>query len=330
MRTDWTRAEIAELFDFRSSSACSSGQGARANHAAGEVQLCTLLSIKTGGCPEDCGYCSQSAHADTGLKADEADGRRRGARSRRAQAKDARLAALLHGRGVARPQGPRHARARRRWSQGVQAMGLETCMTLGMLTPSQAERARRRRARLLQPQYRHLARDITATIITTRTFEERLETLENVRDAGHQRSAAAGSSGWARRAPTGSASSTRWRRCRVTPRACRSTRWCRSRARCWATCSPTRRWRRSTTSSSSAPSRSRGSPCRDRWCACPPAARACRKRPRRCASSPAPTASSRGDKLLTAANAGDDQDAAMFAKLGLKPMAARNRCAWAA
>ena len=71
MHTNWTRAEIAALFDqpftelvFRAA------EVHRANHAPGEVQLCTLLSIKTGGCPEDCGYCSQSAHAKTGLKAE--------------------------------------------------------------------------------------------------------------------------------------------------------------------------------------------------------------------------------------------------------------------
>ena len=69
-RTDWTRDEIAALFDlpfmelvFRAA------EVHRAHHAADEVQLCTLLSVKTGGCPEDCGYCAQSVHADAGVKA---------------------------------------------------------------------------------------------------------------------------------------------------------------------------------------------------------------------------------------------------------------------
>lgn len=70
-RTDWTRAEIAALFDLPFDELMWRAQGVhRAHHAAGEVQLCTLLSIKTGGCPEDCGYCSQSVSAESGLKAD--------------------------------------------------------------------------------------------------------------------------------------------------------------------------------------------------------------------------------------------------------------------
>ena len=70
-RTDWTRADIGALFDlpftellFRAATVH------RAHHAPDQVQLCTLLSIKTGGCPEDCGYCAQSAHHGTGLKAE--------------------------------------------------------------------------------------------------------------------------------------------------------------------------------------------------------------------------------------------------------------------
>ncbi|MBX9797447.1 MAG: biotin synthase, partial [Sphingomonas sp.] len=70
-RNDWTRAEIAALFDLPFDELMWRAQGVhRAHHAPGEVQLCTLLSIKTGGCPEDCGYCSQSASHDTGLKAE--------------------------------------------------------------------------------------------------------------------------------------------------------------------------------------------------------------------------------------------------------------------
>ena len=69
-RTDWTRAEIAALFDLPFDELMFQAQTVhRAHHAAGEVQLCTLLSIKTGGCPEDCGYCSQSKSADSGFKA---------------------------------------------------------------------------------------------------------------------------------------------------------------------------------------------------------------------------------------------------------------------
>ena len=71
LRTDWTRAEITALFDLPFDELMFRAQTVhRAHHAAGEAQLCTLLSIKTGGCPEDCGYCSQSASADTQLKAE--------------------------------------------------------------------------------------------------------------------------------------------------------------------------------------------------------------------------------------------------------------------
>src|SRR3546814_11941100 len=75
-RTDWTREEIAELFNLPFDELMWEAQGVhRRHHARGEVQLCTLLSIKTGGCVEDCGYCSQSKHADSGLKATKPIGR---------------------------------------------------------------------------------------------------------------------------------------------------------------------------------------------------------------------------------------------------------------
>ena len=70
IRNDWARADVAALFDMPLLDLLYEAQGVhRRFHAANEVQLSTLLSIKTGGCPEDCGYCSQSAHAKTGLKA---------------------------------------------------------------------------------------------------------------------------------------------------------------------------------------------------------------------------------------------------------------------
>ena len=116
-RTDWTRAEIADLFDLPFTELVfRAAEVHRAHHAAGEVQLCTLLSIKTGGCPEDCGYCSQSAHANTGLKAEklmDVDAVLAAA----ARGQGAWLAALLHGRGVARAEGPRHGQRSARWSR---------------------------------------------------------------------------------------------------------------------------------------------------------------------------------------------------------------------
>ena len=70
-RTNWTRDELRSLFDLPFTDLLfRAAETHRAHHAPGEVQLCTLLSIKTGGCPEDCGYCSQSASANFGLKAE--------------------------------------------------------------------------------------------------------------------------------------------------------------------------------------------------------------------------------------------------------------------
>ena len=150
-----------------------------------------------------------------------------------------RLAALLHGRGVAQPQGPRHARAVAMVAgrEGDRARDLHDA---GHADADAGATAGRRRARLLQPQPRHLAR-----ILWRRSSPRAPMPTGSIRwrmsARRASRSAAAGSWGWARRAPTASASSTRSRRCRAIPRACRSTRWCRSPAPCSATCSRTRR-----------------------------------------------------------------------------------------
>ncbi len=181
-RRDWTRAEIAALFDlpftelvFRAASVH------REHHAPDEVQLCTLLSIKTGGCPEDCGYCSQSAHADSGVKATRLMDVRAVLQSA-AQAKDAGSQRFCMGAAWRNPK-DRDMPAIVEIVKGVAAMGMETCMTLGMLTPDQA--AQLKEAGL--DYYNHnidTAPENYANVITTRSFEERLETLENVRGAG--------------------------------------------------------------------------------------------------------------------------------------------------
>ena len=146
-----------------------------------EVQISTLLSIKTGGCPEDCAYCPQSMHYDTGVKAD------------KLMSVDAVVA-------EARP--PRQAGASRfcmgaAWREpkdrdldkvcemvaGVKSLGLETCATLGMLTGDQARRLKR--AGL--DYYNHnldTSPEYYGEIITTRTYQDRLDTLAHVRDAG--------------------------------------------------------------------------------------------------------------------------------------------------
>jgi biotin synthase len=181
-RTDWTRPEIAELFDLPFSELVfRAAEVHRAHHAAGEVQLCTLLSIKTGGCPEDCGYCSQSVHADTGLKA----GKLMDVEAVLAKAAEARAAGSQRFcMGAAwRELKDRDLDAVCGMVRAVKGLGLETCMTLGMLTAEQA----RALGDAGLDYYNHnidTSPEHYGAIITTRTFEERLDTLEHVRAAG--------------------------------------------------------------------------------------------------------------------------------------------------
>ena len=136
-RTDWTRAEIAELFDLPFTELLfRAAEVHRAHHKADEVQLCTLLSIKTGGCAEDCGYCSQSVHADSGVKATKLMDVR-GVLQSAAQAKDAGSTRFCMGAAWRNPK-DRDMPAIVEIVKGVRAMGMETCMTLGMLTQAQA------------------------------------------------------------------------------------------------------------------------------------------------------------------------------------------------
>ena len=136
-RTSWTRGEIAELFDLPFTELVFRAADVhRAHHAASEVQLCTLLSIKTGGCPEDCGYCSQSAHAKSGLKAEklmDVDAVLAAA----AEAKAAGSQRFCMGAAWRSPK-DRDMAALTGMVAEVKRLGLETCMTLGMLTGDQA------------------------------------------------------------------------------------------------------------------------------------------------------------------------------------------------
>lgn len=181
-RTDWSREEIRALFAlpftellFRAATVH------RAHHAPDQIQLCTLLSIKTGGCPEDCGYCSQSAHADSGVKAT----RLMDVRSvlqMAAQAKDAGSQRFCMGAAWRNPK-DKDMPAIVEMVKGVRDMGLETCMTLGMLTPSQAQTL----ADAGLDYYNHnidTSPERYGEVITTRSFEDRLDTLEHVRSAG--------------------------------------------------------------------------------------------------------------------------------------------------
>jgi biotin synthase len=179
---DWTREDVACLFDLPFTELVfRAAEVHRVHHAAGEVQLCTLLSIKTGGCPEDCGYCSQSAHAETGLRAGKLmDVDAVIASAREAKARGSQRFCM----GAAwREPKDRDMPALTRMVAEVKAMGLETCMTLGMLD---REQARALKAAGLD-YYNHnidTSPEHYGDIITTRTFQERLDTLEQVRNAG--------------------------------------------------------------------------------------------------------------------------------------------------
>jgi biotin synthase len=182
IRTDWTRAEIAALFDLPFTELVfRAAEVHRTHHRAGEVQLCTLLSIKTGGCPEDCGYCSQSVHADSGVEATRLMDVQE-VLQRAAQAKDAGSQRFCMGAAWRNPK-DRDMPAIVAIVQGVRAMGLETCMTLGMLTPKQAGML----AEAGLDYYNHnidSSPEYYERVISTRTFADRLDTLENVRAAG--------------------------------------------------------------------------------------------------------------------------------------------------
>ena len=182
MRTDWTREEIAELFDLPFLDLVARAHDVHVrHHPENEVQLSTLLSIKTGGCAEDCGYCSQSVSADSGLKAEklmDADAVVAAA----AEAKAAGSGRFCMGAAWREPK-ERDMPALIDMVSRVKALGLETCMTLGMLEGDQAQRL----ADAGLDYYNHnidTSPENYGNVITTRTFQDRLDTLERVRQAG--------------------------------------------------------------------------------------------------------------------------------------------------
>ncbi|MDT9600821.1 biotin synthase BioB [Sphingosinicella rhizophila] len=182
IRTDWTRDEIGGLFDMPFMDLLWRAQQVhREWHRPNEVQLSTLLSIKTGGCAEDCGYCSQSAFAKSGLKAEklmDVDAVLASA----AAAKAAGSNRFCMGAAWREPK-KRDMEALCAMTAGVKAMGLETCMTLGMLNDDQA----RRLADAGLDYYNHnvdSSPEYYEKIISTRTYQDRLDTLARVRAAG--------------------------------------------------------------------------------------------------------------------------------------------------
>jgi biotin synthase len=181
-RHDWTRTQVAELFAlpfpellFRAALVH------RENFDPAEVQISTLLSIKTGGCQEDCAYCPQSAKYDTGVQAEKLMGLDRVLAEARA-AKDAGAQRFCMGAAWREPK-DRDLDQVCAMVEGVKALGMETCVTLGMLTGRQARRLKT--AGL--DYYNHnldTSPEYYGAIITTRSYQERLDTLGHVREAG--------------------------------------------------------------------------------------------------------------------------------------------------
>ncbi len=182
IRHDWTGEQVLALFGLPFGELVFRAQAIHRRHfAPNQVQLSTLLSIKTGGCSEDCAYCPQSAHHDTGVEA----------------TKLMNLESVLAEARAAKAQGAQRFCMGAAWREpkerdldmvcdmveGVKALGLETCATLGMLTERQAERLK---AAGLD-YYNHnldTSPEFYGRIITTRVYQDRLDTLGHVRAAG--------------------------------------------------------------------------------------------------------------------------------------------------
>jgi biotin synthase len=183
VRHDWTLEEIVAIHDLPLFLLIDRARAVhRATQDADEVQLCTLLSVKTGGCPEDCSYCPQSSHHDTEVGAEkmlDVDAVLGAARSARENG-STRFCMGAAWREV--KDGPAFEKILD-MVRGVKSMGLEACCTLGMLTDEQARRLKE--AGL--DAYNHnldTSRQNYKSIITTRSYDERLLTLRNVRAAG--------------------------------------------------------------------------------------------------------------------------------------------------
>jgi biotin synthase len=182
VRNDWTREEIRALFALPFPELMFEAQRIHRMHFdPAEVQISTLLSIKTGGCPEDCAYCPQSAKYDTGVKAEKLMSVAAVLAEARA-AKQGGASRFCMGAAWREPK-DRDVENVCAMIEGVRALGLETCATLGMLTPKQAARLK---ASGLD-YYNHnldTSPEFYGEIITTRTYQDRLDTLDAVREAG--------------------------------------------------------------------------------------------------------------------------------------------------
>ncbi|MCQ0033770.1 biotin synthase BioB [Burkholderia glumae] len=178
----WRVADVVKLYELPFNDLLFRAQQVHREHFdANAIQLSTLLSIKTGGCEEDCGYCSQSSHHETELKASklmDVDAVLDAARAAKANG------ATRFCMGAAwRSPKERHIEPLAEMIRGVKEMGLETCMTLGMLDDGQAQAL----SEAGLDYYNHnldTSPEFYGQVISTRTYQDRLDTLERVRDAG--------------------------------------------------------------------------------------------------------------------------------------------------
>ena len=182
LRNDWTRDEIQALYNQPFLDLVFKAQSVHREHfQPNSIQVSTLLSIKTGKCPEDCKYCSQSAHYDSKLEAEKRIAVDKVIREAQA-AKESGSSRFCMGAAWRNPH-ERDMPYVLEMVREVKALGMETCMTLGMLNQSQAERLKD--AGL--DYYNHnldTSREYYSHIISTRTFDDRLNTLDHVRQAG--------------------------------------------------------------------------------------------------------------------------------------------------
>lgn len=182
IRHDWKRGEIEALFALPFNDLIFKAQSLhRQFHDPNQVQISTLLSIKTGACPEDCAYCPQSAHHDTSLEKEKLLELERVVEAAR-NARDKGATRFCMGAAWRSPhdRDMPHVLA---MVEAVKGLGMESCMTLGMLTESQAQRL----AAAGLDYYNHnldTSPEYYGSIITTRTYQDRLETLAHVREAG--------------------------------------------------------------------------------------------------------------------------------------------------
>jgi len=182
MNKQWTLPEVRKLFDMPFLELMFQAQQIHRKHFnSRQIQVSTLLSIKTGACPEDCKYCPQSARYKTGLESErlmEVEAVLKSAR----QAKAAGSSRFCMGAAWKNPN-DRDMPYLEKMVQGVKALGMETCMTLGTLESHQATRL----AKAGLDFYNHnldTSPEFYSSIITTRSYKERLDTLDKVRDAG--------------------------------------------------------------------------------------------------------------------------------------------------